>query len=88
MWIPTVVSTFLNHVSLNFLYFGTFRLWGQFVFLGVDFTTHPTGLAKTPRLEDRIADEENVKDDEDKSFLANASRHFPRGHAQGNGRAT
>ena len=31
---PSVVSTFLNRVTLNFPFFGAFFFWGQFIFLG------------------------------------------------------
>lgn len=75
---PTVVSTFLNRVTLNFPYFGAFCFWGQFVFLGVYLITFLTGLVKTPRLEDRTADEQDAENDEDESLLA-ASTSRPDG---------
>jgi LMBR1 domain-containing protein 1 len=71
---PTVVSTFLNRVTLNFPYFGAFCFWSQFVFLGVYFITLLTGLIKTPRLGDRAAEEQDAENDEDESLLAGTSR--------------
>lgn len=35
---PSVVSTFLNRVTLNFPFFGVVFFWAQFVFLGTDQT--------------------------------------------------
>ncbi|KAG0635001.1 hypothetical protein HOY80DRAFT_983828 [Tuber brumale] len=71
---PTVVSTFLNRVTLNFPYFGAFAFWSQFAFLGVYLITLLTGLVRPPKLGNRETEDEDAENDEDESLLAGASR--------------
>jgi LMBR1 domain-containing protein 1 len=46
---PSVVSTFLNRVTLNFPFFGLVFFWAQFVFLGKDNSVQIT-MSKTASL--------------------------------------
>ncbi|KAI5841099.1 hypothetical protein DFP73DRAFT_499594 [Morchella snyderi] len=65
---PTVVSTFINRVTLNFPFFGAFAFWGQFAFIGVYTITLLIGLIKTPRLRN-MSDDEDDEIDEEESLL-------------------
>jgi LMBR1 domain-containing protein 1 len=56
----TVVSLFLNRITLTFPFFGGVAFWGQFVFLGVWVLMGIWGCWRRPRLED-----ETVSDEED-----------------------
>lgn len=79
---PTVVSTFVNRLTLNFPFFGAFAFWAQFAFLGFFIIVLLTGLVWTPSFGRRGADEE---DDEEESLLASiearprAAREYPVG---------
>ena len=61
---PSVISTFLNRVTLNFPVFGALAFWAQFAFLAVFLIVFITSLFRTPKLnlsefdEDAEADEE------------------------------
>lgn len=59
---PTVVSTFINRITLNYPFFGVFTFWAQFAFMGVFFITAITGLVRTPKM-----DFESQFDDEDEA---------------------
>jgi LMBR1 domain-containing protein 1 len=61
---PTVVSTFINRITLNFPFFGDFAFWAQFAFLGVFAVVAATGIVWTPRLGDRTAEDEEREDEE------------------------
>lgn len=48
---PSVVSTFLNRVTLNFPFFGVVFFWAQFVFLGKDFSSKTRSVFRVPLFE-------------------------------------
>jgi len=73
---PTVVSQFINRVTLNFPFFGIFSFWAQFAFLGVFLITLCTGLICTPRLGSRSEEDEAAEADEEESLLATTGRRF------------
>jgi len=61
---PTVVSTFINRITLNFPFFGAFAFWAQFGFLGLFAVVAATGLVWTPGLRERsVEDEENEEEE-------------------------
>jgi len=72
---PSVVSTFLNRVTLNFPVFGALMFWAQFFFLGTFLIVFTTSLFKTPRLNlDEL--DEAAEAEEEEGLLASTGRRF------------
>lgn len=72
---PTVVSTFLNRITLNFPFFGVFAFWAQFVFVGIFIITTITGLIQTPKM-DIDTEIEDAEEAEEESLLAASRTRF------------
>lgn len=72
---PTVMSTFLNRVTLNWPVFGAIDFWAQFAFLAVFLIVFITSLFRTPRLNLSELDEE-AEIDEEEGLLASTGRRF------------
>ncbi|KAK3336810.1 putative lysosomal cobalamin transporter [Cercophora scortea] len=72
---PTVMSVFLNRITLNWPVFGAVDFWAQFAFLGVFLTVFVTSLFRTPRLNLGEIDEE-AEADEEEGLLASTGRRF------------
>jgi len=72
---PSVVSTFLNRVTVNFPFFGALTFWAQFVFLGVFLIVFVTALFRTPELNLSELDED-AEADEEEGLLASTGRRF------------
>ncbi|KAL2184407.1 hypothetical protein L209DRAFT_757886 [Thermothelomyces heterothallicus CBS 203.75] len=72
---PTVVSTFLNRVTLGWPVFGAVAFWAQFAFLAVFLVVFATSLFRTPRLSLSELDEE-AEVDEEEGLLASTRRRF------------
>ncbi|KAI0126548.1 hypothetical protein BJ170DRAFT_629123 [Xylariales sp. AK1849] len=72
---PTVMSSFLNRVTLNWPVFGAVDFWAQFAFLGVFLIVFLTSLFRTPKLNLNEYDEE-AEADEEEGLLASTSRRF------------
>jgi LMBR1 domain-containing protein 1 len=72
---PTVVSTFLNRVTLNFPFFGTLDFWAQFAFLAVFLIVFVTSLFRAPKLDLSRLDED-AEADEEEGLLASTGRRF------------
>jgi len=72
---PTVMSTFLNRVTLNWPVFGAIDFWAQFAFLGVFLVVFVTSLFRTPTLNLSEIDEE-AEVDEEEGLLASTGRRF------------
>lgn len=72
---PTVMSTFLNRIVLNWPVFGAIDFWAQFGFLAVFLLVFVTSLIRTPRLDLNEIDEE-AQADEEEGLLASTSRRF------------
>lgn len=72
---PTVMSTFLNRIVLNWPVFGAIDFWAQFAFLTVFLLVFFTSLVRTPRLNLSEIDEE-AQADEEEGLLASTSRRF------------
>lgn len=72
---PSVISTFLNRVTLNFPVFGALAFWAQFAFLGVFLIVFVTSLFKTPKLNLNELDED-AEADEEEGLLASTGRRF------------
>ncbi|KAJ6163510.1 hypothetical protein N7497_003489 [Penicillium chrysogenum] len=61
---PSVVSTFLNRVTLNYPFFGVVFFWAQFFFLGKSFLLDEAQL------------DEDAEEAEEEGLLANTGRRF------------
>lgn len=72
---PTVMSTFLNRITLNWPVFGVIDFWAQFAFLGVFLVVFVTSLFRTPKLNLSELDEE-AEIDEEEGLLASTGRRF------------
>jgi len=72
---PTVVTTFLNRVTINFSFFGALTFWAQFVFLAVFLIVFITSLFRTPKLNLSELDED-AEVDEEEGLLASTGRRF------------
>lgn len=72
---PSVMSTFLNRVTLNWPVFGAIDFWAQFVFLGIFLIVFLTSLFRAPKLNLAEIDEE-AEADEEEGLLASTGRRF------------
>jgi LMBR1 domain-containing protein 1 len=72
---PSVVSTFLNRVTVNFPFFGVVDFWAQFAFLAVFMLGFIIILFRTPKLSDPDADEDDLEEEEE-GLLASTGRRF------------
>ncbi|KAM5477115.1 hypothetical protein MauCBS54593_000386 [Microsporum audouinii] len=72
---PSVVSVFLNRITLNFPFFGMVNFWAQFIFLGISFIVFVTMLFRTPRLDEQQLDED-AEEAEEEGLLASTGRRF------------
>jgi len=72
---PTVMSTFLNRVTLNWPVFGAVDFWAQFAFLAVFLIVFVTALFRAPRLNLSELDDE-AEADEEEGLLASTGRRF------------
>lgn len=88
---PSVISTFLDRITLNFSFFGVVDFWAQFVFLGkqppsclwvhvlislaVFLIVFTTLLFRTPKLDEYQA-EQDAEEDEEEGLLASTGRRF------------
>ncbi|KAF7863972.1 hypothetical protein EAF04_006937 [Stromatinia cepivora] len=72
---PTIVSTFLNRVTVNFPFFGALAFWAQFVFLAIFLIVFVTALFRTPKLDLSELDED-AEADEEEGLLASTGRRF------------
>lgn len=72
---PTVMSTFLNRIALNWPVFGAIDFWAQFAFLGVFLIVFLTSLFRAPKTNLSELDEE-AEADEEEGLLATTGRRF------------
>lgn len=72
---PSVVSTFLNRITVNFPFYGALDFWAQFVFLGVFLIVFVTALFRAPKLDLNELDED-AEADEEEGLLASTGRRF------------
>ncbi|OWO97529.1 hypothetical protein B2J93_9150 [Marssonina coronariae] len=72
---PTVVTTFLNRVTINFSFFGALTFWAQFAFFAVFLIVFVTSLFRTPKLNLSELDED-AEADEEEGLLASTGRRF------------
>lgn len=72
---PTVVSTFLNRITLNFPFFGLVDFWAQFAFFGIFILVFVVMLFRTPKLDEEQLDED-LQEEEEEGLLASTGRRF------------
>lgn len=72
---PSVVSTFLNRITINFPFFGVFDFWAQFAFLGIFMIVFIVMLFRTPHLDEEQLDED-LREEEEEGLLASTGRRF------------
>lgn len=72
---PSVLSTFINRVTINFPFFGIVLFWAQFAFLGVYMIVFLTTLFKTPSLDQEQLDRD-LEEEEEEGLLASTGRRF------------
>lgn len=72
---PSVMSTFLNRVTITWPFFGIVDFWAQFVFLGIFLIVFVTALFRTPRVNMTEFDED-AEADEEESLLSSTGRRF------------
>ncbi|RFU23810.1 hypothetical protein B7463_g12528, partial [Scytalidium lignicola] len=72
---PSVVSTFLNRVTVNFPIFGLLSFWAQFGFLAIFLIVFVTSLFRTPKLDLSELDRD-AEADEEEGLLASTGRRF------------
>jgi len=72
---PTVVSTFLNRISVNFPFLGIVNFWAQFAFLGIFFIVFVVMLFRVPKLDEADLDGD-LREAEEEGLLASTGRRF------------
>jgi LMBR1 domain-containing protein 1 len=72
---PSVASTFLNSIMVNWPFFGIVDFWAQFVFLAVYLVVFVTTLFRTPRLDVAQIDAD-LEEEEEEGLLSSTGRRF------------
>ncbi|KAK5171968.1 uncharacterized protein LTR77_003605 [Saxophila tyrrhenica] len=72
---PSVVSTFLNRITVNFPFLGIVDFWAQFAFLGIFLIVFVVMLFRVPRLDEEQLDED-LREAEEEGLLASTGRRF------------
>ncbi|KAL5043215.1 putative lysosomal cobalamin transporter [Aspergillus fruticulosus] len=71
---PSVASTVLNRVTINFPFFGAIFFWSQFIFFGIHLLALITSLLRSPKLDERQLDED-AEEAEEEALLASSRRN-------------
>ena len=72
---PSVVSTFLNRITVNFPFFGVVDFWAQFVFLGIFLLAFVLLLFRVPKLDEEDLESDAIEEEEE-GLLASTGRRF------------
>ena len=72
---PSVMSTFLNRITITWPFFGVIDFWAQFAFLGIFLIVLITAIIRTPQVNMAEIDED-AEADEQESLLATTGRRF------------
>ncbi|KAJ5454997.1 hypothetical protein N7530_012766 [Penicillium desertorum] len=72
---PSIGSTLLNSVTLNFPFFGVVFFWAQFLFLGLYLVTFLAVLFRSQNFGERQLDED-AEEAEEEGLLATTDRRF------------
>ncbi|EMD93942.1 hypothetical protein COCC4DRAFT_58654 [Bipolaris maydis ATCC 48331] len=83
---PSVLSTFINRVTINFPFFGVVLFWAQFAFLGIYLIVFVTTLFRAPTLDQEQMDRD-LEEEEEEGLLASTGRRFGAAWGDATGRA-
>lgn len=72
---PSVVSTFMDRITVNFSFFGVVDFWAQVAFLAVFLIVFVLSLFRTPKLDMYQADQD-AEAEEEEGLLASTGRRF------------
>ncbi|KAK5128618.1 hypothetical protein LTR08_004047 [Meristemomyces frigidus] len=72
---PSVVSTFLNRITVNFPFLGVVDFWAQFAFLGIFMIVFIVMLFRVPKLDEEDMDDD-LREAEEEGLLASTGRRF------------
>ncbi|KAH8725303.1 putative lysosomal cobalamin transporter [Phaeosphaeriaceae sp. PMI808] len=72
---PSVLSTFINRVTINFPFFGVVLFWAQFAFLGIYLIVFVTTLFRVPKIDQEQIDRD-LEEEEEEGLLASTGRRF------------
>ncbi|KAI6784623.1 lysosomal cobalamin transporter-like protein [Emericellopsis cladophorae] len=72
---PSVMSIFLNRITITWPFFGAIDFWAQFAFLAVFLIVLVTAIFSTPKVNMAELDED-AEQDEQESLLASTGRRF------------
>ncbi|EMC95319.1 hypothetical protein BAUCODRAFT_578008 [Baudoinia panamericana UAMH 10762] len=72
---PSVVSTFLNRITVNFPFLGVVDFWAQFAFLGIFIIVFIVMLFRVPKLDEREMDDD-LREEEEEGLLGATGRRF------------
>ena len=84
---PSVGSTFLNRIIVNFPFFGVVDFWAQFAFLGIFLIAFVLLLFKTPNLSEGDS-ESDIIEEEEEGLIASTNRRLGATWEDITGRAT
>ena len=72
---PSVVSTFLNRITVGFPFLGAVDFWAQFAFLGIFMIVFIVMLFRVPHLDEEQLDDD-LREEEEEGLLASTGRRF------------
>ncbi|KAI7280265.1 putative lysosomal cobalamin [Hortaea werneckii] len=72
---PSVASTFLNRITVNFPFLGVVDFWAQFAFLGIFVLVFVVMLFRVPKMDEQQMDED-LREEEEEGLLASTGRRF------------
>ena len=72
---PSVVSTFINRITVNFPYLGVVHFWAQFAFLGIFAIVFVIMLFRVPKLDEEQLDDD-LREEEEEGLLASTGRRL------------
>ena len=72
---PSVASTIINRITINFPFFGAVCFWAQFAFLAVFIATAITAFVRTPKLDTDELDED-LEEEEEEGLLGSTGRRL------------
>lgn len=72
---PSVASTFLNRIMVNFPFFGVVDFWAQFAFLGIFLIAFVLLLFRTPKLSEGDSDSDLIEEEEE-GLIASTGRRL------------
>ncbi|KAK5080048.1 hypothetical protein LTR70_008972 [Exophiala xenobiotica] len=72
---PSVASTFLNRIMVNFPFFGVVDFWAQFAFLGIFLIAFVLLLFRTPKLSEGDTDSDIIEEEEE-GLIASTGRRL------------